>query len=1467
MLRIRHKEVSVTEAWKFPWFLLLYIHIIFAGETISAQSTNLRFQHLTIENGLPQNMVDCMIQDRHGFMWLGTWNGLCKYDGYRFEVFNGESHGINNFIQSLYEDINGNIWIGTREGVYVFIYDQRKFIQVDLQQNTTKIEDNISVTSIIGGDNDEILIGSHSGIFRLKLYGSKGKYEVIDFVSIQRLEGASRINALLVVKGNKQLWVGTNEGIIILSDSGELVKKYINDNNYSRSLSSNLVTCFHQETNGRIWIGTEYGLNYFDSSTEDFVRNSQSMEQSVLPHEYVMDIAQDADGNLIIATLGGIAIHDKENESYSIYTEEGTSHHSLNNNFANCLLTDDHGNIWIGTERGGVNLYNENQSKFEHYETNPNTDNSLNHGTVNSIYEDDENIWIGTAGGGLNRYDKLEKKFYHYRYAEGNQSSISGDFVTFIYRDNKQQLWIGTWGGGINKVENEGKEDLAFVRYDLAGNESNRLNFVSSIDEDDRGNLWIGSLGGLSYYDQEQENFSQLYNTGTHVITEVGVVLQDGISLWVGTRTGLYRIDNLFSDKERIQKYTHNKSDEHSISGDYVISIHRQKNGVLWFGTYGNGINRYRRDEDNFSSYSSADGLSNNIIYTIEESDEGNLWMSSDYGIIRFNTESGEVRNFFMADGLLNNQYYWSSSYKNEDGKLYFGGMDGMDAFFPEWINEKSYQIIPLITDIALISGRVNPGKKYNGVKVVNGDISEAEEIHLSYKEKMLNLEFSPLIYRDAELLNYAYILEGFEEDWNDVSPDRRFATYTNLLPGNYTFKVKVSNANGEFNTTPRELAIVIHPPFWAMAWFRILMILSIIGIVVGYIKWRMYTLKKQKIRLEKEVKVRTEKIRQQTEALSDQAIQLKNKNQQLEEKQTLIQGQNKKLEQQNWEILAQRDKLIELNNKLKIASQSRMSFFTNISHEFRTPLTLILGPMEKLLKNKDLSPDVQDTIKMMNRSGQRLLHLINQMLNVRKMDKMKMDLKVTAGDIKKFCKEILEAFQPLAEGKNIELLFESSNVPEKVWFDSEKLSHILYNLMSNAFKYTPEGGQVKLDLSILTDKQLNSDSTLHKLAKGKIISIKVIDTGIGISEENVPLVFDRFYRIASNDALPVGGSGIGLSLTKEMVFAHHGNIDLTSELGLGSTFEVQLPAGKEGYLEGEIVDHPIVGFSMKEQVAFLKEEIIHTGNVGYEELKAANSYDSNRPKVLIVEDNYDLRSFLASRLNENFEVVQAIDGKEGIQMAKIHNPDIIVSDLMMPNVDGFELCVNIKNHLDTSHIPIILLTAKNTVSDQITGLEMGADDYLPKPFNFELLLARINNLIDSRNKLRMIYLGSPAPLSEEVTTNQKDSEFLEKAIETVHKNLDNSNFKVGEFIKVMGVSRSLLHKKLSSLTNQSATEFINHIRMQKASQLLKIGNKNISEVAYAVGYSDPKYFSRLFSKHFGQSPKSYSQKALDAVE
>jgi signal transduction histidine kinase/DNA-binding response OmpR family regulator/streptogramin lyase len=1177
-----------------------------------------------------------------------------------------------------------------------------------------------------------------------------------------------------------------------------------------------------------------------------------------------MSIAEEASGILLIGTLGGLNFFDPGTATISGIDRRLDENGTLNNEFVNSLFTNHDGDVWIGTEKGGVNKYSTYQKPFYSLHNQPDDQNSLSNNTINSILNDGNILWVGTAGGGLNRVDQNTGIIEHFIQSAQQPDGICSNYISSICLDTDKQLWVSSWGDGLGRLVSE--KSKTFQNYKNQSDNPRSLvsNFVSGLIPDDRGFFVVCTLGGIDLFDPKKGSFfhfQEKFDKGVET-PAVGCILKDRKDYyWIGSRKGLFRIPAKLvvptSQKLTSEDYgffANSPGDSLSLPGNYVISLLEDHLGNIWVGTYGNGFCKAVHASDGkiqFITYTKTNGLCDDVVYAMEEDHSGNIWISTDNGLSKFNPEKVSFQNFYTKDGLLNDQFYWNSSSSDHRGNLYFGGVNGLNYFSPGEINY--YPRLPKVvfTDFQVFNQSVKIGEKLHGNIVLARSVSETQTIELSYKDNIFSIEFSALDYFLPDKVIYAYKMEGVDQNWVTVTAARRFATYTNLSGGKYRFLVKAANSDGLWSVEPTVLAIIIDPPYWQTSWFRLLAILALTLSVMGYIRYRTRYLHEQKRKLEIQVRERTIQIEEQKEKLQEQSSILLQSNNVLAERREFIEGQKIELEQQNHLIVTQRDEMIELNKKVSLINQLRLRFFTNISHEFRTPLTLILDPLESLMKTMEDDKVTSQTLKLINRNAQRLLHLINQLMYFRKIETGKMELRVVQGELVAFLKEVFDSFLDLAAHSNIQYQFLSENPVQSTWFDPEKIENIFYNLLSNAFKFTSEGGRISMKVTF-------SQPDVNRVGLAfPFIGIEVIDSGKGISAEHLPFVFDQFYQVDSTLSNMQKGSGVGLALTQELVQAMHGEISVESELGRGSIFRVFLPYQADNFAHEELdLTGSVQSVNLQSKVDVITEELMLVGSsLEATELKA----DKSKPLILIVEDNYDLRAFLIQSMKNDFRLLGAANGKEGLEMAKKFTPDLIISDVMMPVMDGLELCSRLKKEIHTSHIPVILLTAKAMIEHWIEGLETGADDYIPKPFNLKVLQLKIVNLIESRRKLRLLFSREGNPSPEELTNNAVDEQFLSKAYYIIEKNLQSENFTADLFAREMAVSQSLLFKKLKALTNHSITDFINLYKLKKAASMIGSDSKvNMTEIAFQVGFNDPKYFSRIFRKVYGVSPSDY---------
>ncbi|MDX8337760.1 two-component regulator propeller domain-containing protein [Draconibacterium sp. IB214405] len=1421
---------------KYGFLFFLFFRICFGLE--AQNSTVLeqpRLNYLTTNEGLPQNTIDCILKDSKGFMWFGTWNGLCRFDGYTFQIFKSQQEKWlpGNFIQTLCEDQNGNLWVGTNKGLAFFDYSRLKFTK---EPQLTEKLGGTSITHIINDHNNTIWVATAGkGIWKINY--EQQTISSVESVFENQLTDKN-VNTLCLLPDN-HLLAGTNNGLTVINLSGAQPKPvWERLYEYTEGIGGLNILTILKDRSGDIWLGTvDVGLYHYSTSTLNLTYyGADNNNPNDLNHLSVYDIIEDRHGIIMVGTLGGLNFYDPATQRFTSLPASTEERKYLNNPFINSLYADELGNIWIGTEKGGINHYNSYQKPFNaitHEASNP---NSISHNTINSVYSEKDVLWVGTAGGGLNRISKNGRETVRFRHFTNDSQSINSDFVTSFLRDSQNHLLVGTWGGGLNKLLSE-KQNRFEILVNIPGDEKTLCSsFISSLEYLDDKNILIGTRGGLDIYNPENGIFLHVHEKmNIDEDLEIGCLLTDSKNrVWVGTENGLYRFnrsDLLAFNENTLQidfeKYVTNPADSASIPGNYVISLFEGHDGTVWLGTYGNGICKFTEGENGgFVTYNEQNGLCNNVAYGIEEDAQGNLWISTDNGLSKFSPEAETFQNFYSSDGLLSDQFYWSSSCSDEQGNLYFGGVEGLNYFNPAEF--ESYPNIPkpVFTQFSVFSDPVVIGEKYHSKVLLDAPISETDKISLSYKDAVFSIEFSALDYFQPGKIKYAYQMEGVDQDWVEVPSTRRFANYTNLSGGEYTFKVKAANSDGIWSENYTALTITIVPPFWETAWFQMLAIMLVITLVLIYIRYRTQFLKEQKRKLEQQVRERTHKIEEQKE----------------------------ELEKQNEQIAKQRDEVIALNEKVKLVNQLRLRFFTNISHEFRTPLTLIIDPLEQLMKNLHADTNTHNTLSIINRNAQRLLHLINQLLYFRRIETGKLKLNVSKGNLQEFLHGIFESFKDLAEHQKINYQFVQTNISDETWFDAEKIENIFYNLLSNAFKNTPPTGSITLKIDKIFESRENCIAA-------PFVAISIIDTGRGISKEHLPHIFNRFYKDAeSGKETDFTSSGIGLALTYEIVQALNGEIKVQSEPRKGSIFTVCMPYSKERFKPEDINETSVpTEINLEGRVNVLSEHIVARSS-GYEHEEEASD-NKTKPTILIVEDNFDLRSFLMQTLRSEYRVLGAENGKIGLEMAKKYSPELIISDVMMPVMDGIELCSRLKKNIQTSHIPIILLTAKNMVESWIEGLETGADDYIPKPFNLQILQLKMRNLIESRRKIKTLFSGPEEVAPEKISLNKLDEEFITKAYQILEKNYSEPDFSVEQFAREMFVSRSLLYKKIKALTDLNITDFINSYKLKKSVELIKSSDQSISEIAFKTGFNDPKYFSRIFKKFYGISPRDYLKK------
>ncbi len=1391
----------------FPFLILILSHQTFPQ--FYNPKENIRFNHLTKEDGLSDSFDWCILQDSKGFVWVGTSDGLDRYDGRNFKIFKYLPENVNslgaNTIRALYEDKSGILWVGTEGGgLNRYNSAQENFTRFTYDPNNpTSLSSNV-VTSIYEDKSGALWIGTREG--GLNLFNRENEQFICyknnpkDPTSL-----SSNTIAPMYEDSNGNLWIGTVGGGLNKFDRiNKKFIRYTNNPSDPTSLSQNDISGISEDNFGNIWVSTlGGGLNKFnyrdDQRSVKFIhyKNNPNDPHS-LNNNNIATLFIDNNNIMWVGTWGGglnkTVLRSSSNSSLSFisYKHSNEDQYSLNDDNISCIYEDPSGLLWIGTWGGGLHIYNTQQKLFRHYTHKTDDPSTLSAKGVSAVYEDrNGTLWIGTWDGGLNKMDRTTNKFIHYQHNPDDRTSLSSNAVSAIYEDSFGILWIGTWQGGLNKFDRE-KEKFYKYQYDHLNPASISDDRIVTICEDSDGGLWIGTYyGGLNKFERQSEKFIHYKHSDDDSTSlsdnSVSVIYGDreGV-LWIGTRFG--GLDELDFRNGKFRHYNFNPKNSKNVNPNKIISIYEDGLGILWIGTQEFGLIKLNKETGQFKNYMMKDGLPGDYILGILEDNNGNLWISNNPGLSKFNTLTEKFRNYNIEDGLQSNEFEeYPACYKSKTGELIFGGINGFNIFYPDSIKDNPHIPPIYITDFYLFNQSVPIGfDSLSNRTILNKSIIECEEIELNFDDNVFSFEFAALDLHSPDKNQYAYILEGFNKKWIFTDANKRSATYTNLDPGEYTFRVKGSNNDGVWNEAGTSLKIIILPPWWKTWWAYSLYVIFILSILI--ISTRFY-LNRQKL------------------------------------KQKLV------LESEHAE-------------KLEEIAKMKSDFFANISHEFRTPLTLILGPAENI-ENKLSANPIKDA-GIISRNARRLLQLVNQLLDLAKLDSGKLKLEASPGNIISFIKGIALSFESLSESKDVMLKIKSEKEFIEVYFDKEKMFKVFSNLLSNAFKFTPERGNV-----FLTVNETSNNT----------VEIRIRNTGVAIPQKELPKLFDRFYQVDSSQTKEYEGTGIGLALVKELIELHQGSILVNSEDGEASKkdsawteFTINFPLGRDHLKEDEIpsIEKEIV----QKEIPVDEAEYVSPKSL----VETETIQDETKTTILVVEDNYDMREYIKESLSEKYTIEEAVNGEQGVRVAQTIIPDLIISDLMMPKMDGNELARILKNDERTSHIPIIILTAKSGQENKIEGLLTGADDYLTKPFDLKELRVRVENLINIRKKLQEKFSkGDFLMKRSDKKLKSIDEKFLSKVLEVIEKHISEEEFTIEGCSNEVGLSRTHFHKKLRALVGKSPSQYVRTVRLYRAKQMIEEEKGNVSEVAYSVGFSSPAYFSKCFKEEFGYPPRNLS--------
>ncbi|UPK67432.1 two-component regulator propeller domain-containing protein [Chitinophaga filiformis] len=1356
---------------------LIFVFANLISLAVLAQSEQYDFSKLDIHSGLSSNQVNTILKDADGFLWFGTSSGLNRYDGYSCRVFrrqpNDNSSLSDNFIRWLYPLPDGKMWVLTKGASCIYDAHTEKFdTACNAYLHSLGLPPGFIKNIVKGGQGRYWFLYEDGGLY---LFSDRDKKTRL-FNQGPSPDPAAKITGVQETEDGK-LWMVYEDGFLQQSDIAgnktafsSTVFRQLNPGNNSYSLLL--------DNDGDVWIWCfPYGAFLFHPKDNSIRRFSESSSPTKLSSNLVTQIVQDKKGIIWIATdYGGVTlINKKDNFRTSYLLNDLKDPKSLSQNSIRVLYKDYDGVIWLGTYKQGLNYFNSNTVRFPCYRHEISNLNSLPYDDVNRFVEDKQgNIWIGTNGGGLIYFDRRNNTFRQYLHNPNNPNSLSNNVIVSLCIDHKGILWIGTYTGGLNSFDGN---KFTPYKHDSKDTFSLSEDNVWEIFEDREQRLWIGTLGGgLDLLDRTTNRFRHhQFENGTGPLSSnyITAFMEDRHgNLWVGTDNGI----TIFEKNKTTSTFLRATNAKNSLSNNNIISIIEDSKGQIWVGTR-EGLNLFDEQTGNFQSFTTADGLPDNMILNIIEDNNNTLWMSTPRGLCsaipgqKANAPRLFVVNYDETHNLQNREFNENAALKTRSGELLFGGPSGFNIIDPGKIEQSSYRRKIVFTGLQIFNNDIAPGTQVNGRMLLRQALPQVHEVDLKYKENVFSIEFASLDFPHSTQDKYAYMLEGFNTDWLYANGDQRRVTYTNIDPGHYVFKVKALNSDGQWSAI-KTLAINIEPPIWRTPLAYVIYVLTAAGL---FLLARRIILGRIHLRYE--------------------------------------------MEQQKREM--ERAHAIE---------QMKTKFFTNVSHEFRTPLSLIISPLDKIIKQAT-DDEQKKQLNLVQRNARRLLSLVNQLLDFRKMEVQEIKLHPSIGDIVPFCEDISLSFTDIAEKKKIRFSFSSDIDRLEMYFDRDKMEKILFNLLSNAFKYTHDGGTVSIRLLYTPPVNNESNGTL---------AIEVKDTGIGIPADKHERIFERFFQTDLPENMVNQGTGIGLAITKEFVKLHCGVINVESEPGKGTCFTVLLPA-KKIY---EPLTCTSTGPLQPEDAADLMHE--------------AGSKNGKRKTILVVEDNEDLRFYLKDNLKVQYHVEEATNGKEAWEKLKALNPDLIVSDIMMPVMDGIELAKKVKAETLTSHIPIILLTARGSEEKQLEGFNVGVNDYMTKPFTFEILASRIRNLLMQQKMLQKRFQKQIEVNPGEVTVTPVDEKFLREALELVEKNMDNADFSVEDLSSAMCMNRVTLYRKILSLTGKTPIEFIRSIRLKRAAQLLEKSGLSVSEIAYSVGFNNPKHFSRFFKEEFQRLPSQY---------
>jgi signal transduction histidine kinase/ligand-binding sensor domain-containing protein/DNA-binding response OmpR family regulator len=1405
--------------------LLLLPLLLFLVPATQAQDTapsEFRFEHLTVDQGLSHSDAMAVAQDQAGFIWVGTNRGLDRYDGYQLRQYTLPitRQGVaGNRIKALHvAAATGRLWVGTeRAGLYYYDAAADQLRPLSGQAAPAAYRPllaqlaNVSIMALASDAQGQLWVGTQKdGLFALA-FDAKGELTSLRQVPFATRPVAELYISSLATDAEGNVWVGSyNRGLNVVRPGS--AHPAIEATALTEQVRVLLV-----DRRGDFWIGLDQQVLWVSAANRRAGRELAAHPQP-LAYPQLQALLLDSFGRLWVGTIYGLYVWEAGavtgtapplRPAPTLLLPTDGEPNGLNSERIHQLFEDRTQVLWLCASAGGLNKVNLRQKPFGQLRRRRAGQAALANNYINAIYKEEatNTLWLGTRNG-VQAYD-LGRQVYHSYLSQDKILGNSSIDVSALFKARNGTLWIGTRNLGLVRLTRTGGRET-LTSYDplVAGTRRLHDASIERIAEDRYGNLWVATLnmGLLQFSPQGQLLHAYQLNTSPLPSNRFTYLLYDPRRdvLWASTADqGLLKLRVTPDSLRVLRQFQHQPDAADGLRVNYVWPLLLDRQGTLWIGTIGGGLHQLSPDARGRDTLRSLRKyLPESDVESLLADDAGHLWVGGT-GLYRYSPATRQCLRYDVADGLQSNAFKIGAAARGADGTLYFGGINGVSYFQPAMIQPNPYAPVVQITGLRIASQPVAVGQALRGRVLLTRPLSQPQTVVIRPGDNDFSVEFVGLNYANPQKNQYAYQLEGYNRGWVTPPPGQRSASFANLPPGRYTLRVKASNGEGAWSARPATISFDVRAPWYKTGWAYALYALALLGGVALY---------------------RRIEMSQQT---------LKNK---------LV------LEQ------FQTEKEKELTNL-------KLGFFTNISHELRTPLTLILGPMEEIIGSPGPVPGLPGKMQLMHRQTRKLLDLVNQLLDFRKVEAGHVPLRAACQEAGPFLAEQYASFQLKAQERGVQYVLDLPAGPVRLFFDHSKLEIILTNLLANAFKYVRANGRVALGAVVVGSAENDAVYENGHLA-GNYLRITVSDTGVGIAAHELDRIFDPYYQAAHTDTLRMTGTGIGLALARQFAERHGGQLAVASTPGVGSTFELRLPFGQQHLRPEDLAPEAEVaeiaaGLPLPEPAP---DELL-TG-----ELTTDLPPPAGPPRLLVVEDHDEVRAYLCELFAADYQVLAAEDGVAGWEMALAQLPDLIISDVMMPRSDGLELCQKIKQHPKTSHIPVLLLTARTAETHQLEGLGTGADDYVSKPFNPTLLHAKADALLRNRRKLHEFYQRRILLQPTEIVVADADREFLEKAMHVVEQHLGDADFSVQVLVRELGLSSSVFYRRIKSITGQTAVEFIRDVRLKRAAQLLASTTMRVSEVAFEVGIENAKYFRQVFQKLFGTTPSDYARQHRGAA-